>query len=109
MRNRARELTRGQRARAGRVATLILRLVHGEMNGPELFLIFSSFLDALPGLSEDDADAAETLAVLRLLEILGLAEAVSFEDYSAEALAHVRDNRRDYILRVNKGIGASGL
>ncbi len=109
VRNRSRELTRSMRARAGRVATLILRLVHGETNDPALFTLFSSFLDVLPTLSEEDGDAAETLTVLRMLGMLGLAESVPYEDYSPEALKDFQENRRTYILLVNKGIGASGL
>lgn len=109
VRNRSRELAPSMRARAGRVATLILRLVHGETNDPGLFVLFTTFLDVLPVLSEEDADAAETLMVLRMLGMLGLADAVPYEEFSPEALKDVQEKRRDYILRVNKGIGASGL
>ena len=108
-RNRARELSESQRRRAGRIASLLLRLVHGETGDPQLFFIISAFLDALPSLSEDDGDAAETLVALQLLAALGLAEVIPEALYDPVSLAAVAAKRRDYILRINRGITASGL
>lgn len=109
VRNRAREMTPSARRRAGRIVSLLLRLVHGETNDPALFSLLSSFLNALPALSEAEGDAAETLAALELLAALGLAQAVPEKGYDPATLAKVAGNRRDYILRVNRGIAASGL
>lgn len=108
--NRFRALTPSARKRAGRVATLFLRLIRGEASDPTPFVLFSDFLEALPSLSEEDADAAETLIALRLLSFLGLADLKLAESgYEPELLSQVREGRRDYILQVNKGLTASGL
>ncbi len=91
---------------------MILRLMHGESNDSTPFYAFRGLLEALPDLSPEDADAAEVLAALRLLRSLGLdaGDMPGLEgDYDADALAAVSADRRSYISRVNRGIGASGL
>ncbi len=108
--NRTKGLSAVARGRAGRVAQLLLRLVHGETRDPELFEIFSSFLDALSILSEADGDAAETFAVLRILRVLGLdAGEVPGEGFTKEAFLKIEADRSSYIRRINHGISASGL
>lgn len=100
------------RARAGRIARLLLRLVHGESSDTASFYIFRGFLEALPTLREPEADAAETLAALRILRALGLdaGDIPGAEgDYEPKTLAVAMQGRRDFILRVNRGIEASGL
>ncbi len=100
------------RSRAGRIARLLLRLVHGESNDPAAFYLFRGFLAVLPGLTETEADAAETLAALRILRSLGLDAGEmpgTDEDYSVEVLTNVASDRSLYIKRVNRGIEASGL
>lgn len=100
------------RERAGRVARLLLRLVHGESSDTASFYIFRGFLEVLPSISEPDADAAETLAALRILRALGLdaGDIPGAEgDYSSAVLAKAVEDRRAFVMRVNRGIEASGL
>jgi DNA repair protein RecO len=100
------------RSRAGRIASLLLRFVHGESGDPALFYIFRGLLEALPALSEPEADAAECLAALRLLRALGLDEGTmpgEGENYTTEVLAPVLEDRRSFVTRINRGIEASGL
>ncbi len=111
-RNWAAELSPGEKRRAGRIALLTLRLLHGESHDPSPYLIFKGFLEVLSGLPEEEADAAETLAALRLLRALGFdAGDMPGEegDYGADTLAEAKEKRRDLISRVNRGIAASGL
>ena len=105
-------LTPSARSRAGRIARLLLRLMHGESNDGAPFHIFRGFLEALPQLTEAQAEAAECLAALRLLRSLGLdAGDIAGEEheYTTEALTPIIEDRRTYIMRVNRGIDASGL
>ncbi len=111
-RERFGELTPSERRRAGRIARLILRLVHGETHDPALFAAYEGFLDALPGLSEEEAEVAECLAALHILGSLGLdagelpgGEAL----YGEEALREALHNKKELMLRANRGIIASGL
>lgn len=104
------------RARAGRVAELALRLTHGESADAAavLFSLYTSYLLALTdaGLGEEERDAAELLAVLRVLHVLGLhgGEAFGREDaFDRETLARVIADRKGVLARVNHGIAASGL
>jgi hypothetical protein len=100
------------RVRAGRVAQLLLRLVQGETKDPELFAIFRAFLTTLPTLTEDEADAAETIAVLCALGVLGLDAGEMPEGanrFTRLALQAVVANRQAFIRRVNHGIASSGL
>lgn len=102
------------RERAGRTASLLLRLVHGESLDPlfyELLIAFFAFLATKP--SEEIADAAESLTVLRMLHLLG-SDAGELPggltaNFSPEVLNEVIEHRADYILRINRGIAASGL
>jgi len=106
-------LPAGARSRAGRIARLLLRLVHGETSDTASFYIFRGLLEALPMLSEPEADAAETLAALRILRALGLdageMPGTTDTDYTKETLATVVAERRVFVMRVNRGIEASGL
>jgi DNA repair protein RecO len=102
-----RTLSASARARAGRTARLLLRLVHGESTDTELFSIFKGFLEALPTLSEAQADAAEHLVALRLLRELGLDAGEIPSGY--ESLENGETQKRDLIIRINRGIAASGL
>lgn len=100
------------RARAGRVSSLLLRLVAGETHDSKLFPIIRGFFDALSTLHEDSHEAAEIIAALRILAALGLdaGEIPSEESvFSQEALAEIVKNRTTYISRINNGIAASGL
>ncbi len=98
--------------RAARVCHLLLRLVAGETQDPELFPIVKDFFDALATLPEEAHEAAEILVALRMLASLGLdaGEIPSARDaFAPELLALVTKNRTAYIGRINHGITASGL
>ncbi len=95
------------RARVGRINGLVLRLVHGESNDTFLFSILKRFLEALPGRSEEEQDAAECFAALRILASLGLDAGSIPDDNEYEPLAP--DARRELVTRINRGIAASGL
>ncbi len=100
------------RERAARVSGLLLRLVAGETRDPGLFVVMSGFFKALSEASENEQDAAEVLAALRILAALGLDEGEVPGDASAftsPLLAAVAKNRSTYIARINRGITASGL
>ncbi|MDB5264899.1 MAG: repair protein RecO, repair protein RecO [Parcubacteria group bacterium] len=99
------------RLRAGRIAGLLLRLVHGEQTDPILFDIVRGLLIALPSLSPEEQDAAECIAALRVLNVLGLdaGPVLAGEGYKPEALALSPEERRDIVGRINRGIVASGL
>ncbi|MGD0328802.1 MAG: recombination protein O N-terminal domain-containing protein [Minisyncoccia bacterium] len=100
------------RTRAARVSGLLLRLVADEAHEPALFLIMNGFFRALAVLPENVHDAAEMLAVLRMLAALGLdtggipGEASLF---TQPLLSKVTRERTSYITRINHGITASGL
>jgi DNA repair protein RecO len=106
-----RELTPEARVRAARVATLVLRLVHGESPDPALYAIFAEFLSALSCEPEALHDAAECLAALRFLAALGLDEGglPSGGAFSEATLSEIARDRVSYIKRINRGINASGL
>lgn len=101
------------RTRAGRVAELMLRFVRGEVNDPVLFVIYTNFIGSLANLSEEEQDAAECLAVLRILRRLGLDAGIipgkTDDDYSEAVRVAVQSDRKDIINRINRGIAASGL
>ncbi len=108
--NRFSELAPVSRARAARVASLIHRLVQGETSDMILYGIFSGFIEVLPDLAEEQQDAAECLAALRVLSALGLdAGKESTLTYDEASLAVASGARHDLVLRINRGIAASGL
>lgn len=97
---------------AGRVSGLLLRLVAGEANDPELFPLVVSFFEALASLPHELHEAAEVLAALRVLRALGLdAGEIPGDrtDFTPLVLGHVIEKRSHYIARINQGITASGL
>jgi len=110
--NRFSELSPLARLRAGRVGQLLLRLIQGELRDPDLFETYRAFLSILPSLTEEEADAAETLMALQMLRMLGLDAGELPEGaavFGEGARRKVQEERRSYILRINKGISASGL
>lgn len=101
------KLARPERLRAGRIAGLMLRLVHGEANDPALYALYAGFLEALPGLSEESQDTAEIMTALRILTSLGLD--VGVLPQAGEYAPLPPEARRELVMRVNRGIAASGL
>ena len=100
------------RARASRVSGLLLRLVAGEMREVTLFPIVKGFFGALTELPNDAHDAAEVLAVLRILAALGLDEGEipgTASEFAVPLLTAITKERPHYIVRINRGITASGL
>ena len=100
------------RERAGRVSSLLLRLVAGEERDSQIFIITKGFLGALATLPEDMHEAAEILAVLRMLATLGLDTGEipgEMSCFDTALLVGVLENRTGYIARINTGIVASGL
>lgn len=93
--------------RAGRVAGLIMRLVHGEANDPALYTLYSSFLADIATLSEGQQDAAECYTALLLLKQLGLDAGPMPVDPTYAPLSP--EERRVLVTRINHGISASGL
>lgn len=97
---------------AARISGFLLRLVAGEVRDPRLFAILASFFEALTRISEDSYQSAETLAALRIVAALGL-DAGSIPgdvgDFTAAQFAEIDGARSEYIARINRGIGASGL
>lgn len=100
------------RRRAAHVSGLLLRLVAGEAHDPALFQIMKAFFEALSDFPEETHEAAEMLAVLRVLAVLGLDVGEIPGDSSAftePVLTAVANDRTAYISRINRGIEASGL
>jgi len=95
------------RSRVGRIAGLLLRLVHGESTDPELFVIVMSFVKNLQTLPTAAQDTAECYVALKILAHLGLDAGPLPSMDTFEPLSDTA--RRDLVLRINRGIVASGL
>ena len=112
-----RELSVPARLRAGRIANLLLRLVSGESADPILYDIFIQFLGALSEESGDESEAAqdamECLVALRILHAHGVDAGVVpgglSGEYEPDLLRSISQNREEFIVRINRGITASGL
>lgn len=105
-------LSKAARERAARVLTLMDRLTRGETRDSSFFELGSAYLHALCRLPEESQDAAESLAALRLLALLGLDAGDAYgelTDFSDEVTQLANDARTDLISRINRGIAASGL
>lgn len=101
-----------RRGRAARVSHLLLRLVAGEAQDRTLFPILEAFFEALVILPEELQEAAEILAVLRILAALGFDAGVipgEPSSFAPKLLAEVTKERSSYITRINHDIEASGL
>lgn len=100
------ELSREERLCAGRIAGLLLRLVHGETKD-SLYVLFSEFLAHIHALPEEAQDTLECITALRTLSLLGL-DAGEVPDV---LLGHTLtlEERRAVVTRINRGIAASGL
>jgi DNA repair protein RecO (recombination protein O) len=110
------ELSRPARLRAGRTASLLMRLHHGESADTSaiFFTIFTQFLSVLPQISDDtEEDAAVCLAALRLLHAAGVDDGDIPDGlggtYAPELLKEIVQARPEFIVRINRSIVASGL
>ncbi len=104
------QLSPGSRMRVARIASLLLRLVHGESGEPELHGHLHEFIDMLSTLTEEEQADAESLMVLRLLRTLGVDAGEAIPDgYTPSTLTYAEVNRTALIARINRGISASGL
>lgn len=107
-----RELSPASRARAGRVAGLLLRLVKGETYDLPLYEAYRGFVSSLVELKEEEQEAAECLAALRLIHLLGHDAGDikgTLDSYESSVLPSSLPERRAIIARINHGIAASGL
>ncbi len=106
------ELPMSARERAGRIASLLLRLVRGESADSELFSSYLEYLGTLISIPEETQDSVECLSALHILHTLGFdAEELPGKslNYSSAALQEVQTDRQSIILRINRGLQASGL
>lgn len=106
-----------RRQRSGQVAKLIMRLVQGEEPVPELFSSLSEGLQFLANAAnEEDAQAIETVLVLRILSQLGylphtpeLKPFISDQLFSIELAAAAAQSRSVLIKAINESLQQSGL
>lgn len=101
------KLDRVARQRAGRITGLLLRLVHGEASDPVIYAAFEELLRRLPSLPEEAQDTLECLTALRVLASLGL-DSGPLPDLEPDTPI-APQTRRDIVMRINRGINASGL
>lgn len=100
------------RKRAARVMGFLLRLVVGEEQERNVYPIMTGYLQALASLPSHHHDAAEVVAMSRLLSSLGLLQGEAAADlscYDEPLLCEVAQRRAEHIARINTGISASGL
>jgi len=101
------------RTRAGRITSLILRMVPGENVDFRLYNDMQAFFGALIETPSTLHEAVECMSAIRLVHFLGfdageLPSSISTA-YDYQMLAQVERNRGAYITRINYGITASGL
>lgn len=117
--NISHELAQGEhdrRTRSGKIARLLLRLIHGEERMPALYKTVVEGLGAIArAAATDDAEAIETVLVLRVLAHLGylphtqaLAQFIEGE-YSLELAAEALKSRSVLIRAINESLTATGL
>lgn len=117
--NISHELARGdrdRRTRSGKIAKLLLRLIHGEERVPALYKTVVEGLGAIARAeSAADAEAIETVLVLRVLAHLGylphtqaLSQFIEGE-YSLELAAHALKSRSLLVRAINESLTATGL
>jgi len=105
-----------KRQRAGKIAKLLLRLIHGEERVPALYKNVVEGLQAMARAETgEDADATETVLVLRVLAHLGylphteaLAQFIDGE-YSVELSAEALKSRSLLVRAINESLIATGL
>jgi DNA repair protein RecO (recombination protein O) len=106
-----------RRQAAGRISKLVTRLVQGEEPVPALFISLSEGLVFLANAANDqDAQAIETVLVLRILAQLGylphtpeLTPFISDQLFSIELAAAAAQSRALLIKAINESLQQSGL
>ncbi|MEK9184467.1 MAG: recombination protein O N-terminal domain-containing protein [Patescibacteria group bacterium] len=101
------KLSPAARTRAGKRASLILRLVQGETVDAQLYDTFIGFLNELATGGDTEQDRAELFATLKILSILGHDDGPFPSAEEVKALA--KEERLALISRINRGLEASGL
>ncbi len=111
--NYAKRLSIAERSRLARVTELLQRLVRGEHREPELYILITMYIRALEEFTDEEfQDAAECLAALRLLHLLGFDAGElpgEYDDFSIPTITIASLERTNLIVRINNGIAASGL
>lgn len=105
-----------RRTRSGKIAKLLLRLIHGEERVPALYKTVVEGLGAISRAAmAADAEAIETVLVLRVLAHLGylphtqaLAQFIEGE-YSVEMSAEALKSRTLLVRAINESLTATGL
>lgn len=102
-----------------RVMKLVRRLVAGEGSAEKVFSILSGFSDGLirTNKTREDASRAETLAVLRLLAVLGYlkhnerftAFLADVEDFSYDTLTSFSSHNKEAVRALNESLEATQL
>ena len=107
---------RDRRTRSGKIAKLLLRLIHGEERVPALYKTVVEGLGAIARAeTAADAEAVETVLVLRVLAHLGYlprTQALSqFIEggYSVELSAEALKSRSLLVRAINESLTATGL
>ncbi len=106
-----------RRRAAGRIARLLLRLIHGEEPVGDLYTTVSEGLSYLARAQTDaDAESIECVLVLRVLAHLGylphtpeIAPFIEADFFSMELTAEVTRSRNLLIRAINESLGATGL
>ncbi len=102
------------RARAARVSELLIRLAPGELKQVSLYNTFVGFFKALDEFPEELHESIEQLAALRTVHALGLDDGIlpakeGEAIYYSEVLHALGEDSGEYVMRINRGIAASGL
>lgn len=106
-----------RRKAAGRIARLLLRLIHGEDISSTLFASVQDGLQSLARAAEHEAvESIEALLVLRILSHLGylpdspeLRPFVEGDFFSLELASRVKASRAKLIKAINESLSATGL
>ena len=109
--------TAAQARRAGRIAKLLLRLIHGEEVEAVLYESVAAGLEALSRVQvEADAESIESVLVLKILYHLGylphtkeLRTFIDADFFSLELAAEAAASRRLLMRAINESLHATGL
>lgn len=107
--------TKGRQA-AGRVARLLLRLIHGEEHSSALYTTVREGLEALTKVEPEHIENIEVVLVLRILSHLGylphtpeLEPFIEKDFFSLELASEIKRSRALVVRAINDSLGATGL